>query len=170
MSNKRKERKNNDIAEIEDLIARTKEPIPELPSSRFSDLPISSKTMEGLTKANFVEMTEIQKKALPIALCRKDILAAAKTGSGKTLAFLIPLLETLYINKWGPQDGLGALVISPTRELAVQIFDVLRKIGQFHSFSAGLVIGGKDFKIEKTRIQKNEHSSWHPWPPASAHG
>lgn len=105
--------------------------------------------MEGLQSAFFHTLTPIQAKSIPYALKRKDILGAARTGSGKTLAFLVPLLETLYRNKWGPADGLGALVISPTRELAVQIFEVLRKIGAKHTFSAGLVIGGKNLKDEQ---------------------
>jgi ATP-dependent RNA helicase DDX10/DBP4 len=62
-------------------------------------------------------MTDIQTKSLPVSLKGQDVLGAARTGSGKTLAFLIPVLEILYRKKWGPQDGLGALVISPTREL-----------------------------------------------------
>lgn len=64
------------------------------------------------------------------------------------------VLEILYRIGWSAADGLGALIISPTRELAVQIFEVLRKIGREHSFSAGLVIGGKDFKVEKDRISR----------------
>jgi ATP-dependent RNA helicase DDX10/DBP4 len=71
----------------------------------------------GLKKAWFTEMTDIQAKSLPVSLKGKDVLGAARTGSGKTLAFLVPVLELLYRKKWGPQDGLGALVISPTREL-----------------------------------------------------
>lgn len=82
----------------------------------------------------------------------RDILAAAKTGSGKTLAFLIPILEKLYRARWDVEDGLGALVISPTRELALQIFEVLRVVGKMHSFSAGLVIGGKNFREEQLRL------------------
>lgn len=71
----------------------------------------------GLKKAFFVEMTDIQAKSLPVSLKDKDVLGAARTGSGKTLAFLIPVLESLYRRKWGAMDGLGALIISPTREL-----------------------------------------------------
>ena len=71
----------------------------------------------GLKKAFFVDMTDIQAKSLPVSLKGKDVLGAARTGSGKTLAFLIPVLEILYRRKWGPQDGLGALIVSPTREL-----------------------------------------------------
>ncbi|KAF9412152.1 ATP-dependent RNA helicase dbp4 [Entomortierella beljakovae] len=121
---------------------------------QFNELPISQKTISGLKRANFIKMTDIQRKALPLGICGKDILGAAKTGSGKTLAFLIPMVEKLYRLKWGPMDGLGALVISPTRELAVQIFEVLRKVGREHSFSAGLIIGGKDWKIEREMISK----------------
>ena len=125
-----------------------------------------------MKKSFFVEMTDIQTQSLPTSLKGKDVLGAARTGSGKTLAFLIPVLEILYRRKWGPQDGLGALVISPTRELviippllacvplmshsfqAVQIFEVLRSIGGFHSFSAGLVIGGKNLQDERERLSR----------------
>ncbi|KAL8853976.1 MAG: hypothetical protein Q9198_010946, partial [Flavoplaca austrocitrina] len=81
-----------------------------------------------------------------------DILGAAKTGSGKTLAFLVPVLENLYRKRWTEFDGLGALILSPTRELAIQIFEVLRKIGRYHTFSAGLVIGGKSLQEERERL------------------
>jgi len=62
-------------------------------------------------------MTDIQAKSLPVSLKGKDVLGASRTGSGKTLAFLIPVLDILYRRKWGAVDGLGALIISPTREL-----------------------------------------------------
>lgn len=83
----------------------------------FAALPMSDSTKRGLKKAFFVDMTDIQAKSLPVSLKGKDVLGAARTGSGKTLAFLIPVLEILHRRKWGPQDGLGALIISPTREL-----------------------------------------------------
>jgi ATP-dependent RNA helicase DDX10/DBP4 len=66
---------------------------------------------------------------------------------------LIPVLENLYRQKWTQSDGLGALIISPTRELAIQIFEVLRKIGRKkHTFSAGLVIGGRSLQEERERL------------------
>jgi ATP-dependent RNA helicase DDX10/DBP4 len=82
------------------------------------------------------------------------VLGAARTGSGKTLAFVIPTLERLYRSRWGQIDGLGALIISPTRELALQIFDVMRICGKGHDFSAGLVIGGKDFQSEQELVNE----------------
>lgn len=66
----------------------------------------------------------------------------------------MPVLEALHRARWTEFDGLGALILSPTRELAVQIFEVLRKIGRHHAFSAGLIIGGKNLKEEAERMSK----------------
>jgi ATP-dependent RNA helicase DDX10/DBP4 len=122
--------------------------------TRFGQLPLSAKTIAGLEKAHYLEMTPIQKQSLLHSLCGRDVLGTAKTGSGKTLAFLIPVLERLYREQWSLRDGLGALILSPTRELALQTFEVLRKIGGKHSLSAGLVIGGKDLKTEREAISR----------------
>ena len=120
--------------------------------SSFSDLPLSSSTKLGLRTCGYSKPTDIQRTAIPLALRGKDVLGAAKTGSGKTLAFLIPLLELLWRERWSQQDGMGALVISPTRELAYQTFEVLKSVGAGHDFSAGLITGGKDIQTEKKRI------------------
>ena len=96
--------------------------------TRTSSLPLSRATLQGLSKNEYSRMTLIQRRALPPALRGKDVLGAAKTGSGKTLAFVIPLLDRLYRERWGHSDGLGALIITPTRELGIQIFEVLRKV------------------------------------------
>ncbi|KAL4972153.1 ATP-dependent RNA helicase dbp4 [Aspergillus desertorum] len=133
------------IKRVEDLDLKAK-------YESFSDLPISEPTLSGLTSSHFKTLTDIQTRAISHALKGRDVLGAAKTGSGKTLAFLVPVLENLYRKQWGEHDGLGALIISPTRELAIQIFEVLRKIGRYHTFSAGLVIGGKSLKEEQERL------------------
>lgn len=118
----------------------------------FSDLPLSEPTASGLAASHYKTLTDIQSRAIPHALKGRDVLGAAKTGSGKTLAFLIPVLENLYRSQWTEYDGLGALILSPTRELAIQIFEVLRKVGRYHTFSAGLVIGGKSLREEQERL------------------
>ncbi|KAG8923794.1 ATP-dependent RNA helicase dbp4 [Tulasnella sp. 418] len=150
---KHKRRKESD-----DVLKRLQDDVNQFEPSddlvNFADLPISSQTKRGLKHAFFTQMTDIQAKTLPLSLKGKDVLGAARTGSGKTLAFLIPVLEVLFRQKWGPSDGLGALIVSPTRELAVQIFEVLRSIGGEHSFSAGLVIGGKNLKDERDRLSR----------------
>ncbi|TKY57277.1 DEAD-box ATP-dependent RNA helicase 32 [Spatholobus suberectus] len=122
---------------------------------RFDQFPLSKKTKDALRGAKFVAMTDIQRASLPHTLCGRDILGAAKTGSGKTLAFIIPVLEKLYRERWGPEDGVGSIIISPTRELAGQLFDVLKVVGKYHNFSAGLLIGGrKDVDMEKERVNE----------------
>ena len=118
----------------------------------FHNLPISSRTKAGLKQSNFFMMTDIQRAAIPHALCGRDVLGAAKTGSGKTLAFLVPILERLFRSRWTPEMGCGAIVLSPTRELAVQTFEVLRRVGAGHGLSAGLLIGGKEVEGEKDSI------------------
>lgn len=120
----------------------------------FSDLPLSEDVCKGLKNASFMKLTDIQRASIPVSLKGHDVLGAAQTGSGKTLAFLIPVLEKLYRERWTEYDGLGALIISPTRELAMQIYEVLTKIGSQCSFSAGLVIGGKDVKFEAERVAR----------------
>lgn len=104
-------------------------------------------------KKQFWTMTDIQNACIPHALLGRDILGAARTGSGKTLAFLIPLIEKLYRRKFTAADGPGAIVLSPTRELAVQTFQVLRNIGKYHHLSAGLLVGGKkEFGLEQQHV------------------
>ena len=125
----------------------------------FRTLPLSENTLRGLegsAKKSFSTMTAIQSACIPHALAGRDILGAARTGSGKTLAFVIPLLEKLYREKYAPSDGCGAIVLSPTRELAVQIFDVLRQVGAYHALTAGLLVGGKkEFNLEQQHVGRS---------------
>ncbi|KAG1677880.1 putative ATP-dependent RNA helicase DDX10 [Nymphon striatum] len=145
---KKWERETKEIDELQSLYKSIK------PSEikTFEDIPLSSNTRKGLRDAKFIIPTDVQMEAIPLALNGSDILGAAKTGSGKTLAFIIPMLESLFVKKWSSIDGLGALIITPTRELAYQIYEVLRIVGSHHDFSAGLIIGGKDLKFEWKRV------------------
>ncbi|XP_067418921.1 probable ATP-dependent RNA helicase DDX10 isoform X5 [Emydura macquarii macquarii] len=151
----RKQRKRPEWEVEREAIARLEQRYPEINPNeieRFSDFPLSKKTLKGLQEAQYRMVTEIQRQTIGLSLQGKDVLGAAKTGSGKTLAFIIPALERLYRQQWTSMDGLGILIISPTRELAYQTFEVLRKVGKNHDFSAGLIIGGKDLKEESTKI------------------
>ncbi|QKX53061.1 uncharacterized protein TRUGW13939_00132 [Talaromyces rugulosus] len=151
-SSARKLKKTRAATELTTITQRVQELDTKVRLEAFSDLPLSDPTTSGLSASHYKTLTDIQSRAIPHALKGRDILGAAKTGSGKTLAFLIPVLENLYRKKWAEHDGLGALILSPTRELAIQIFEVLRKVGRFHAFSAGLVIGGKSLKEEQERL------------------
>ncbi|XBW35993.1 hypothetical protein QEN19_001568 [Hanseniaspora menglaensis] len=156
----RKEGKQSELEGIDTLNKRIQEwdvkpnSSMTLKAKNFKDLPLSTNMVKGLSDNGFTKMTPIQQHSIPVSLQNWDILASAQTGSGKTLAFLIPILEKLYKKQWSEYDGLGALVISPTRELAIQTYEVLLKIGKKYNLAAGLVIGGKDLKFEMERIYK----------------
>lgn len=119
----------------------------------FEEFPLSKKTLQGLRQNKFSRMTPIQLACIPLALAGRDILGEARTGSGKTIAFLIPLLEKLVHARWSRYDGLGALVITPTRELAIQIFKVLQQVGCRHDFSAGCIVGGRSIFQERSGVE-----------------
>ncbi|KAF2401328.1 P-loop containing nucleoside triphosphate hydrolase protein [Trichodelitschia bisporula] len=148
-------RKRDDV-DVEKLQQAVAELDTSTPFKDFTDLPLSDPTKAGLKASHFVTLTDIQARAIPLALKGMDILGAAKTGSGKTLAFVIPVLENLYRGQCvGPDAGLCAMIISPTRELAIQIFDVLYKVGRKgHLFAAGLVIGGKSLREEQDALAR----------------
>jgi len=119
----------------------------------FDELPLSQMTKDALRKEGFTKMSEIQRAALPHALCGRDVLGAAKTGSGKTLAFVIPVIEKLYRERWGPEDGVGCIILCPTNDLAGQIYAVMNKVGKLHGFSAGVIVGKrKGIEMEKERV------------------
>ncbi|OAK99005.1 DEAD-domain-containing protein [Phaeosphaeriaceae sp. SRC1lsM3a] len=152
-----KQKRKRDDVDVEKLEQAVADLDPKNGSvSDFNDLPLSDPTKQGLKACHFAVMTDIQRKAVPLALKGHDILGAAKTGSGKTLSFLIPVLENLYrLQHVGADAGLGALILSPTRELAIQIFDVLCKIGKHgHMFAAGLLIGGKSLESERQALPR----------------
>ena len=87
---------------------------------------LSESTLSTLRRLNFIQMTPVQAAVIPLFLARKDVAAEAVTGSGKTLAFIIPVLETLArMTTPLKKHDIGCLIISPTRELASQISEVL---------------------------------------------
>ena len=121
----------------------------------FSDLKLSEKTMKAISEdMEFTTMTEIQQRGIPPLLAGRDVLGAAKTGSGKTLAFLIPAVEMLSALRFKPRNGTGVIVVSPTRELALQIFGVARKLMAHHSQTYGIVIGGANRRAEAEKLTK----------------
>ena len=149
----RPSKRKREVEDLDSLNQRVQDiNVKDIEYEKFASLPLSQPTVDGLHASHFKTLTDIQRKAIPLTLKGTDILGAAKTGSGKTLAFLVPVLENLYRRRWTELDGLGALILSPTRELAIQIFEVLRKIGRYHTFSAGLVIGGKSLQEERERL------------------
>jgi ATP-dependent RNA helicase RhlE len=105
----------------------------------FSELPISSYVKDRLSFAGFSMPTPVQAAAIPQALAGKDVLATAQTGTGKTLAFLIPVIEHLLKQN---ASGIAALVLVPTRELAMQVADQYDALRGKQLSPAALVVGG----------------------------
>ncbi|KIM84548.1 hypothetical protein PILCRDRAFT_818120 [Piloderma croceum F 1598] len=120
----------------------------------FSSLELSEPTTRALTDMGFSTMTPVQAKAIPPLLAGKDVLGAARTGSGKTLAFLIPAVELLHRMKFKPRNGTGIIIVSPTRELALQIFGVAKDLMAHHSQTFGIVIGGANRRAEADKLVK----------------
>jgi ATP-dependent RNA helicase RhlE len=115
--------------------------------STFSELPLSSPLQRKLEAAQFINLTPIQEGAIPPALKGQDVIGTAQTGTGKTLAFLIPLIELLNRE---PARHTTALVLLPTRELAMQVHEQYEQLRTKAMPKAALVIGGVS---EKAQIQ-----------------
>ncbi|KAE9040406.1 ATP-dependent RNA helicase [Phytophthora rubi] len=120
----------------------------------FASLPLSDPTRKALADMGFTKMTKIQSKSIRPLLAGQDLLGAAKTGSGKTLSFLIPAVELLHKVRFTARKGTGCIVISPTRELALQIYGVVRDICKYHSQTHGIVMGGANRRAEAERLVK----------------
>ena len=125
-----------------------------LSETTFESLELSAPTMKGIEQMGFKTMTEVQARCVPPLLAGKDVLGAARTGSGKTLAFLVPSVELLYHAKFMPRNGTGVMVLSPTRELALQIYNVAQQLMEKHSQTHGLIIGGANRRAEAERLIK----------------
>ncbi|KAL1522854.1 hypothetical protein AB1Y20_017821 [Prymnesium parvum] len=130
------------------------EPVESFLDQPFVALHLLDETQQAIKEMGFTTLTEIQALAIPPLLRGDDVLAQAKTGSGKTLAFLIPSVELLARAKWLPRNGTGAITISPTRELALQIYGVLNELCAHHKQTHGLVIGGANRRAEADKLVK----------------
>ncbi|MBI5124067.1 MAG: DEAD/DEAH box helicase [Candidatus Omnitrophica bacterium] len=118
-------------------------------NSSFYGLGIAPKILEVLDKMRFTVPTPIQHKAIPVAIEGKDIIGVAQTGTGKTLAFAIPVIQRLAQRKG------RALVLVPTRELAIQVDETFQKVAGLFGFNTAVIIGGapifSQIKVLKTR-------------------
>ncbi len=122
--------------------------------SLLLDLPLHKQLIKALDKLGFTDATEVQAKAIPVALAGKDIMVSAQTGSGKTAAFLLPLLDRFLRNS-APNGSTRALILLPTRELALQTQKAFEKLAAFTPIKCGLIIGGEAFKHQVATIRKN---------------
>lgn len=122
---------------------------------RFHDYAIEPEIKNNLDKLGFKKPTDIQFKAIPSVLKGEDVLAIAQTGTGKTAAFAIPVINILHGRKRSKRAaGIKALVMEPTRELALQVTQVFNKIAHKTRIKAGTIYGGVDQEPQIKKLQE----------------
>src|SRR3954462_217202 len=123
---------------------------------RFDSLDLVPEVARGITDAGFVRATPVQASTLPIALAGKDVAGQAQTGTGKTAAFLVSLYQRLLTNppaSGRSATGIRALILAPTRELAVQIFNDAQVLGKHTGLRIAVVFGGVDYEKQRKTLQ-----------------
>jgi ATP-dependent RNA helicase RhlE len=113
--------------------------------TNFHTLGLSEPLLRDLTAAGLLIPTPIQAQAIPPALEGRDVIGCAQTGTGKTAAFVVPMIERLAVLPKGQPQGL---ILAPTRELALQIFGAIEKLGRSHRVSATVIVGGSDMQAQ----------------------
>jgi Superfamily II DNA and RNA helicases len=122
---------------------------------KFEDYHISDQIKRNLSELGFKRPTDIQHRSIPPILKGEDVLAIAQTGTGKTAAFAIPVIDILHTAKASTRtDGIRCLVMAPTRELAIQISEVFKKLAQFTRVSTFCVFGGVEQDAQIARLEK----------------
>ncbi|KAI1717989.1 DEAD/DEAH box helicase domain-containing protein [Ditylenchus destructor] len=110
-------------------------------SSTFGELNLSRPMLKAVFELGFLHPTPIQKACIPVALAGRDMCACSATGTGKTAAFMLPIFERLLFRPKGRRSVTRVLVLVPTRELAIQVFQVSRKLSQFSHVDICLCAG-----------------------------
>ena len=125
----------------------------------FEELNIIDPILKALRDKNYQKPTPIQEKAIPIILQRKDVLGSAQTGTGKTAAFAIPILQLIHkieLRKKNPTQ-LRALIVSPTRELAIQINESIENYGKYLGIKNVVIFGGVKQHKQVEQLKKGVH-------------
>ncbi len=124
---------------------------------QFIDFGLENKLMSTVEHLGFTAPTEIQQQAIPAAMQGHDLIASSKTGSGKTLAFIIPALQRLSKNRALSKRDPRVVILTPTRELAKQVFSQLRLFTSNTQFKAVLILGGENFNDQVKVLEKDPH-------------
>ncbi|XP_018579590.1 probable ATP-dependent RNA helicase pitchoune [Anoplophora glabripennis] len=142
--------------DLKDKLPGSSSTLEILSSCTFESLKdkVCENTLRAIADMGFTTLTEIQARSIPSLLEGRDLVGAAKTGSGKTLAFLIPAVELIYKLRFMPRNGTGVIIISPTRELSMQTFGVLKELMKYHHHTYGLVMGGTARQAEAQKLAK----------------
>lgn len=131
----------------------TKERDDKMIKTNFKDYKLSNEILKSLEMLNFKNPTKVQEQVIPVALQNKDILVKSQTGSGKTATFGIPLCELVDWDENKPQ----ALVLAPTRELAIQVKEDIFNIGRFKRIKACALYGKSSFAAQEKELKQKTH-------------
>ncbi|KMY90330.1 ATP-dependent RNA helicase vasa isoform X2 [Drosophila simulans] len=124
----------------------------------FTSADLRGIIVENVKKSGYKVPTPIQKRAIPVITAGRDLMACAQTGSGKTASFLLPIISKLLDDPQDLEFGRPqAVIVSPTRELAIQIFDEARKFAYETYLKIGIVYGGTSFRHQNDCITKGSH-------------
>jgi ATP-dependent RNA helicase DeaD len=119
----------------------------------FTELNVSEEILKAIREMGFSQPSEVQAVVIPIALGNQDIIVQAQTGTGKTAAFAIPIVEKIDVNR----RNIQALVLAPTRELAIQISEEIGRVGKFKRIRSLAVYGGQPVDIQKAMLKQRVH-------------
>ena len=120
----------------------------------FEKLGLIKPLMGAIKELGYLHPTVIQKRAIPLVLAREDVFATAQTGTGKTAAFALPLLQKLR-NTEGTEDrAIRAVILSPTRELSIQIFEDVQNYSKYMDVTTTILVGGKDLEAQQRELKK----------------
>ena len=120
----------------------------------FSTLGLNDQLVQGILATGYTAPTEIQSRAIPLALQGKDLIGCAQTGTGKTAAFVLPLLNRLSTSPHGSRRHVRALILTPTRELAQQVEDFITSYGKFMTLQSLSVYGGVNMNNQMKRLAR----------------
>lgn len=126
----------------------------------FQDSKLRKLVLDNLLKCNYSKVTPIQKHSIPIVLAGRDLMACAQTGSGKTAAFLLPIITKLLEDPTDLDNSCCApqcIILSPTRELAIQIHDNARKFARGSILRSEVIYGGTSVRHQADRVQSGCH-------------
>ena len=123
---------------------------------QFRELGLNKPIVKAIEAQGYKNPTLIQEQAIPLVLEKKDVIASAQTGTGKTAAFALPILQNLFDRQDASKKGkkIRALIISPTRELALQIEENFNNYSKYTNLRTGIVYGGVSFEPQKEVIRK----------------
>lgn len=122
----------------------------------FTDLQLNKSLLKAISAQQYTVPTPIQVQTIPLVLAKKDVIASAETGTGKTAAFALPILQLLFDRQDSGKKGkkIKALVVSPTRELALQILESFKTYGKYSNLRSAVVYGGTSIEPQKDVLHK----------------